>query len=204
MRIMSVAFILFLIASCSQKEAQQKSASAFVTNYQESYVDFVANLKFLNRLGEMDGTSDRIFWETPLTQDIYRNTIDLLEFHKRVWRDQSVSKAVKIRSAKLAQCLSKKERLKLIEEIVQEFKRGAVPDYVVVTYLSPGSQWSSWLDLNYADTEVQTVLNKISSDSMVSLEIAETARSISEGVGADFIKEYGSDVAQKLVCSEIN
>jgi hypothetical protein len=202
MRILIVILLVFLNSSCLSKEDEQHKAIVTppATDYRKSYVDFKNTLTTLTDLGRLDNTSDRFFWKIPLTQELYSNSADLIYLHRQIWRDPSVSKELKIQSTKLAQCLSKKERLMLIDAVFLDFKAGVVPDYVVISFLSPGSEWSSWLDLNYEDTGVQNSLKRIFTDIRSSKEIIETTKSILDGTGADFIREYGNDVAQKLIC----
>jgi hypothetical protein len=202
MRVLILTFLIFLNLSCISKKDEQLKAvlTPQATDYTKSYVDFKNTLTVLNDLGRLDNTSDRIFWKIPLTQELYGNSAELMHFHRQIWRDPSVSEELKIQSTKLAQCLSKKERLILIDAIFLDFKAGVVPDYLVTSFLSPGSEWSTWLDLNHEGAEVQNTLRRIFTDIRSSKEIIETTKSILDGTGAEFIREYGNDVAQKLRC----
>jgi hypothetical protein len=203
MRIILLNLILFLLTSCFSQDAELDKVNNLAPptpNYYSSYPDFKNTLITLNNLGRFDDTSDRLFWKIPLTQEIYGKSTDLMPFYIKIWRDPTVSEEVKRFSVSLSQCLSKKERLLMIDKVFSEFKAGKIPEYVVTTFLSPGSEWNSWLALNYADAEVKVTLHRILIDSRSSEEIIKTIKSNLDGTGADFIREYGTDVSQKLIC----
>jgi len=192
-----------LTLPCFSQENQQRKNNIDISasrDYRKSYAVFRDMLIMLNAFGRLDATSDRLFFNAPLTQELYRKSTELLPLHRQMWRDPAVSKELKIKSAQMAQCFSKKDRLILINEVFSAFKAGAVPDYVVSSFLAPGSEWNSWLYINYADAEVQKVLKRIVNDPASSKKIVETILSILDGTGAEFIREYGPDIAQKLNC----
>jgi hypothetical protein len=203
MRIILLNLILFLLTSCFSQNTEVDKIQDFdppVSNYRDSYTDFKSTLTTLYFLGRLDDTSDRLFWKLPLTQELYTRSSELMPFYLRLWHDPTVSREVKSFSGSLAQCLSKKERLIMIDKVFSEYKNGTLSDDIVTTFLSPGSEWSSWLDLNYADIEVENTLNRILIDPKSSKKIIETIKLILDGTGADFIREYGTDVSQKLIC----
>ena len=201
MRYMLVGWMFFALACCSngaEHPSRTLNSSAFDPT-RLNYADLVANIGAL-RIAGTRNDGDYFFWKLPITQGLYSSADELLQLHRQMWRDPVVDKKDKCLSAKLAQCLSKLDRLDLLKDVFIEVKSGKVPDYVRLTLLSPGSQWSSWIDRNYKDADVRSALQGIADDASGS-ELQANIMLTLEGTGFNFLQEYGGDVAQKLHCA---
>lgn len=193
----AVIFVSLLAVSGTPYEVTSKQN---LVEDDSKYQQFVQTLRLINAIGHLDDTSDRLFFKNSHVQRIYSDSQSLKKVHQRIWGDAKIDTETKRFSARICQCLPKAERLQLIQEAFVDLKAAKISSKTFATLISPGSEWSSWVDVHYGDADLVRVLHRIRNDPSTGKDLAGTIDLILDGTGNEFLLEYGADVAQKLKC----
>jgi hypothetical protein len=186
-----IAISLLLFSACSENHSTEKS----------EYFIFLNALKEIEALGSSDITSHRKYFSNPAVKEVYENTSKYLDSQERVWLDPSNNIRLKILSVRLAQCLSKNERLSLLKYMFEEYKKSNISGELVESFLLPGDEWSTWWALHYKDTDVLKILSDIKNDPKSSNAIVSATEELLSGSRKQYIEANNEGNFPKITCN---
>lgn len=188
-----IIFACFSACNSENKKAPNKSSA---------YKNYIAQIVAIDAIGELDDSSNNMYFENPKLKLIFLNPDKWIEFNQKIWRDKDIDINTKKLSAHLTQCLSHDRYLKVLSQAHEDFLAGNVDEKIIETLISPNPDWSTWLALNYRDKKIEITLKEIYNNASSSARIKTAVDAVLTGKGFEYINANNEGSWPRLTCAQ--